>query len=499
MTKVKGLPLTNTGILSFGGYIPRRRLQRAEIAKAHRWYNAGLGRWARGERAIANWDEDSITMAVEAARECLKQVDTQDVSGVWMASTRFPFLDRQNAGILAEALQLRGSFTTLDISSSQRAGTSGLMTALSASAQNPILLAAAEKRRAKGASASEMTIGDGAAAFLVGSGPVIARYMGGCTHPVDFIDHFRGEDTSFDYVWEERWTRDEGFMKIVPASVKKLIEQTGVDPSSINTFCFPLGDTRTAASIAKRVGLPETSVADNLQGSCGDTGSAHPLVMLAKALETARPGDRILVTGFGQGCDALLFEATNALADRRPPLGISGHLERRTPESNYLRYLSHNDLITIDRGFRAEVDKPTSLTTHYRNRETAQSMVGGRCNKCGTVQFPRSNICVAPKCGAIGTQEPYPFADRTGRLISFTADSLTFTPDPPSYYGLVQFDGGGRLLCDLSDIDSVDDVHVGMPVRMVFRVKDYDTRRDFRRYFWKAVPVELAAAGHQET
>ena len=490
--------MTNNGILSFGGYIPRRRLLRAEIAKAHRWYNAGLGRWAKGERAIANWDEDSITMAVEAARECLNQVEGRDVSGVWMASTRFPFQDRQNAGILAEALQLKGNYTTLDLSSSQRAGSSGLMTALSVGGQNPILFAAAEKRRAKASSASEMTIGDGATAFLLGTGPVLASYIGGCTQPVDFVDHFRGEESSFDYVWEERWIRDEGFMKIVPAAVSRLLEQTGVDPSSITAFCFPLGDARTAAFLAKKLGLCESSVTDNLQGTCGDTGSAHPLVMLASAMETAKPGDRILVIGFGQGCDAILFETTETIAERRPPLGISGHLERRAPETNYLRYLAHNDLITIDRGFRAEVDKPTSLTTHYRNRDTAQGMVGGRCSKCGIVQFPRSNICVAPECGAVGTQAPYPFADRTGRLISFTADNLTFTPDPPSCYGLVQFDGGGRLLCDLSDIDAPENLHVGMPVRMVFRVKDYDTRRDFRRYFWKAVPVDLPATAQQE-
>ena len=115
-------------------------------------------------------------------------------------------------------------------------------------------------------------------------------------------------------------------------------------------------------------------------------------------------------------------------------------------------------------------------------------MIGGCCSECGTLQFPKSNVCVNPNCGAIGTQEDHEFADKKARLNSFTADRLTFSPDPPAYYGMIQFEDGGRLMADFTDIDPDQELAVGMPMKLMFRVKDYDRNRGFRRYFWKATP-----------
>jgi len=478
----------NSGILAFGGYIPQSRLQRAEIAKAHTWFNPGLKGLAVGERAIANWDEDSVTMAVEAGRDCLTDRTRDDLSAVYMASTNFPFLDRQNAGIVADALNLKSGLLTLDLASSMRAGTSGLSVALQAAAgsDGPILFTAADKRRTKAASPLEMTSGDGAAALLVGTGDVVATFIGSHTEAVDFVDHFRGEDEAYDYAWEERWVRDEGYMKIVPAAVNALFQKTGVKPEDVTTFCFPAAARRVAGGIAKSLGLAESSVADNLQANCGEIGTAHAIVMLVQALEQASPGDRILVTSFGQGCDALLFEVTEAIKSLPPRRGVTGHLARRRAETNYNRYLSHNDLIIMEQGIRGEVDKQTGLTTLYRNKDMAQRMLGGSCSECGTLQFPKTNICVNPNCGAVGTQEDHPFAEKIGKLNSYTADKLTYSPDPPAYYGMVQFEDGGRLMSDFTDIDPEAELAVGMEMRMMFRVKDYDKKRGFRRYFWKA-------------
>ena len=58
---------------------------------------------------------------------------------------------------------------------------------------------------------------------------------------------------------------------------------------------------------------------------------------------------------------------------------------------------------------------------------------------------------------------------------------------------MVQFEGGGRLMSDLTDIAPGAELEVGTPMKMVFRIKDHDALRDFRRYFWKATPVEPAA------
>ena len=480
------------GILAYGGYIPKSRLQREEIFKAHSWFNPGLKGLARGERSTANWDEDSVTMSVEAARDCLTSADRSDLDAVYMASTTYPFMDRQNAGIVADALNLSSNLQTLDFASSMRAGTAALLNALQSvnGGAGKVLLCNAEQRKTKAGSALEMTTGDGAASFLLGSGKVIAKLIGNHTESVDFVDHFRGEDSQYDYTWEERWVRDEGYMKIVPVAIEAALAKGNLKASDVTTFCFPVAARNVAAGLAKKIGINPDAVADNLQSNCGEAGSAHALIMLAHALDSAKPGDKILVASFGQGSDALLFEVTNAIKDLPKRNGIAGSLARGRPVTNYNRFMAFNGAIEMDLGIRAEVDKNTGLTTHFRNRFMAQRMVGGECTKCGTVQFPKSNICVNENCGEIHSQEDHPFAEKTATLNSYTADRLTYSPDPPAYYGMIQFEGGGRLMNDLTDIFPDDELSVGMELRMVFRVKDFDSKRGFRRYFWKAVPVD---------
>ena len=481
----------STGIHAFGGYVPRLRLQRRAIAEANAWFNPALTGLGRGERAIAGWDEDSITMAVEAARDCLAHRGRDGISQLLLASTTLPFQDRQNAGVAAEALRLAGAVGTLDVAGSQRAGTSALIAAcrMVRGGGGPVLVTSAEKRRTKAASPLELTTGDAAAALLLGEGAGVAKLLGHATCSTDFVDHYRGQDEPFDYVWEERWVRDEGFMKIVPEAVGRALSAARLDPGAVDHFCFPSPVRRAGASVAKKIGLAERSVRDNLQGTCGEAGAAHPLVMLAHVLETAAPGEKILVTGFGQGCDALVFEATEALAAVKPERGISGFLKRRRADSDYHRYLGINGLVTLEHGLRSETDRQTGLTTLYRNRKMVLGLIGGKCSKCGTLQFPKSNVCVHPNCHAADTQEEHPFSEMRATMRSHTADRLTYSVAPPAYYGMVQFEEGGRAMIDFTDVDPDAGLGVGEPMRMVFRVKDYDPRRGFRRYFWKAAPA----------
>src|SRR5579864_1665651 len=114
--------MTETGLIAFGAYLPRLRLQRKAALDANQWLNPGLRGLAKGERSMANWDEDAVTLAVEAARDCLGGIDRAALRGLYLASTSFPFDDRQNAGIAAEALNLRSELAVLDIGAAQRAG-----------------------------------------------------------------------------------------------------------------------------------------------------------------------------------------------------------------------------------------------------------------------------------------------------------------------------------------------------------------------------------------
>ena len=481
------------GILSYGAYVPLRRLQRKAIVAANAWFNSALRSQGKGERAMANWDEDSVTMAVAAARDCLGDFPREKIASLHLASTSLPFADRLNAGIVATALNLAESVSGHDHSATQRAGLSSLADALGASGKDAVLVTAADKRRTKAASPLELSSGDGAAALLVGEGDVIAELVAGANRTVDFVDHYRGDGAAFDYTWEERWIRDEGYNKIVPATLKDLFAKAGVKGADIAHFCMPCTLSKVSASVAKKAGIADTSVRDNLAAVCGDTGAAHALVMFAHALEGAKPGELILVVGFGQGCDALLFRATDRIGSVKPARGVSGWLGRRREETNYHKFLSFNDNIEVERGMRSELDKATALSSLYRNRNTLTGFIGGKCNVCGTLQFPKTNVCVNPNCNAFHTQEPQPFADMEGRIMSYTADNLTYSADPPACYGMVQFDASGRIMIDFTDV-TPDEIDVGKKMDMVFRIKDYDTQRNFTRYFWKATPAAAAAS-----
>ena len=209
------------GIVAYGAYVPRLRLSRQAVYDANKWFAAGLRGLAKGERSMANWDEDSITMAVEASRDCLTSHKAEDVRNIYFASTTHPFKDRQNAGVIGTALNVEQNLSATDVGGSLKAGTSALIAGLNASKDGaPSLVAAADKRMARVASSNELNYGDGAAALLCGTENVIARLVGHHSVSMDFVDHFRGDESDFDYGWEERWIRDEGYSKIVPPAIK---------------------------------------------------------------------------------------------------------------------------------------------------------------------------------------------------------------------------------------------------------------------------------------
>lgn len=479
------------GIQHFGAYLPWRRLDRAAAASANRWLNPGLMGLARGSRTMASWDEDPITLSVEAARISVRERSA--IEAVHFASSTAPFADRQNAGVVASALLLPASLRASDHGGSQRAGTSALLAALDGAQarDRTALVVAADRRKAPAASAQELQFGDAGAAIVVGAGDGAARYLGGGSVTTDFVDHYREADRDFDYQWEERWVRDEGLRKIVPSAIRTILESSGVSADSIDHFIFPSSFRGADAEIAASVGIAKDKVRPNLSDVVGDTGVPHALLMLAHALEDAKPGERILLAAFGQGCDVLLFETTEAIAEAAPATTVARQLEAGKPETNYMRYLVFNDLVEWDRGKRAERDKQTALTTLYRKKEMITGLTGGECQKCGTRQFPSVRICVNPNCRAIDSQQPYPFADLPAKIISWSGDHLVFTLDPPLHYGMVGFAEGGRILVEFADCEP-EEIGTGAPVRMAFRVKDYDSLRGFRRYFWKAVPDRSA-------
>ena len=474
------------GLTAYGAYLPRRRLQRSAIAEANTWFDASLRGLARGERTMCSWDEDTVTMAVEAVRD---MGPAAQVQALFLASTTHPFAVRQNAGIVADALNLGSGLRTMDVAGSLRASTTALLSALDAvgAGMEAAVVVSAEKRKTRAGSPMEMLSGDGAAALQVGAEGEIATLLGSATVAEDFIDHFRASGDDFDYGWEDRWIRDEGWLKLVPQAVAGALANAGVEPADVDCLIVPCHLRRVPDGVAKACGVPAEAVADPMMSTVGQCGTAQPLLMLASALSSATPGQTIVVTGFGQGCDALVFRVTDAIGAARPKRGVAGWLERRVEETNYAKFLTYGGVVEREYGKRAELDRSPALTAQYRNREGVTGFVGGRCGRCGTVQYPKAIYCVNPNCGAKDTQEPHPMADVPATVKTFTADHLVFSMDPPAYLGLVEFEGGGRTMVEFTEVEP-ETFDVGTPIGMRFRIKHVDERRGMRQYFWKAAP-----------
>jgi len=474
-------PRRSRGITGFGAYVPRLRLPRAVIAEAHHWMSPNAK--ARGHKAFCSWDEDALTMAVEAARSALAQA-SQAIEGLVVASTTMPNVDLQHSALIATALDLPATLRTRDLGCSQRAATSALISELETGAGETLLIAS-EKLPAKPASPQEMVYGAGAAAFTLGSEGVLALLVAAESVASPLVDHFRTSGSDFDYAWEERWVREEGYGKVVTGAVSRLLQKSGTDIGGIQYLVMGSPVTGAASLVARKLGFQGT-VVGSLDEQCGFTGVADPMLGLVSVLEQAVPGERILLLGFGQGCDALVLEVTPGLVSYTSRRGVEAALQDGYETDSYLQMLSFQGIYQPDWGMRGEKEVRTALTDLYRSVDQIWKFQAGRCVGCGTLQFPQLAYCVS--CNAPAEKfESIPLMDRIGKVLTHTADWLTCYPFPPLHAGFIQFGDDARLLMEIVDIGR-EGLAEGANVKMVFRIKDRDALRGWTRYFWKATP-----------
>lgn len=479
------------GIRSYGGHIPRYRLNRMKIYEGMGWINQANIAHSRGEKAVANVDEDALTMAVAAGMDCVKGFDSSDLGGVYFGSTSFPYKERQSAGIIAGALRMGDGVRSADFAGSLKSGTTALISAceaVSSNGINNIVVCASDCRLGAMGSPQELIFGDGAAAFLISDKDVIAEYKGSYSITCDFVDHFRGSNSRFDRQWEDRWIRDLGFHEFIPKAIKGLLKKYDLKMTDFAKVIFPCHYGGERKKLAKMLEMEDGKVQDPMMGEIGEMGSAQSMVMLARALEDAKPGDRLLVVSYGSGCDVLWFEVTDNINSLKKRVGISGSLADKAELDRYEKYLAWRNIVPVDIGLRGEEDVWTRWSVDWRGKKTILGFCGGKCLKCGTPQFPPQNICANPDCGAVNQMEDYCFAGRGGKVFSYTGDNLAASFDPPAIYGNIDFNGGGRYMMNFTDC-SLDSVSVGKPVEFTFRIVFYDKSRDLTVYFWKAVPT----------
>ena len=478
------------GIISYGAYIPRYRIERKVIYSAMGWLNPAT--FLPGEKAVANYDEDSITMAVAASMDCLSGVDRDKIDGVYFASVSMPYKERQNAGIIATALNLGSAIRTADFTGSTKSGTTALLAAcdaIKAGTARTILVCAADCRPGKPGSAQEEAYGDAAAAFLLGEEGVIANLQGSHCLAYDFVDRWMADFDKFERVWEDRWIRDEAYNKFIPEAISALAKKCNLSPKNIAKAAYPCLYSADHANIGKRVGLEPAQVQEHLYNTVGNSGTAYPLILLVAALEDANPKDNLVTVSFGSGSEALLFQTTEKIVDMKDQRrGVKKHLALKQMLPSYEKYAAFRNLIDVEKGTRGGTVPWDQKSLSWRYRDSLLGLVGSRCKRCGTAQFPPQMVCVNPSCKAVHEMEPYRFSDKKGKLFTYTGDSVAFSLNPPAVYGAIDFDGGGRYWFDLTDCQ-LEALKVGMPVEMSLRRKFVDEKTGTYFYFWKAVPI----------
>ncbi len=477
------------GITAFGVYLPYYRLKRETIFEAMGWFNPAIARLAKGEKTVANYDEDSITMAVAAGIACVEDLDREKISALHLASTTLPNKERGNASIASGALNLSPNTRTAEFSGCLKSGTTALISALSGPDSEVALVCASDCRLGKAGGSQEQLFGDGAAAFTVGGDGVIASLVGHYSLSYDFPDYRRMESDKFTRSWEERWIREAGYARMIPEAINGLLASCKLQINDMDKVVYPPLTMRDHMAVSKRLELDAHKVQAPLLESIGNTGSAHPLLMLAAALEEAQPGDNILVTSFGSGADALLFQVTEEIKRVKNRRKLKENLDYKRDLSNYTKYLSFKGMLPKEIGIRGEEVAPTSLSLSWREQNAVLRLAGSKCKTCGTPQFPQERVCINPDCGAVDQMEDYSFSDKKGHLFTYTADHLTYSEDPPAIYGIVDFEGGGRYWFDITDCQ-MESLEVGQAVQMTFRRRYLDEARGITGYFWKIIPFK---------
>ena len=467
------------GIAAFGAYVPRYRL------------GASTDGWgSRAERSVANFDEDSVTMAVAAALDCLAGRDRQDIDGLLFATTTPPYAEKGCASIIATALDLRRDIFTADITDVLRAGTTALKQALdsvTAGSARQVLVIASDNRQGAPKGDAERGSGDGAAAFIVSNDGVIAELEGSYSISENMMDVWRSAGDPFVRSWEDRFAIEEGLERILGDAIAGFMEKQGIAARDVGKLALYAPDGRRHAQLARQMGFAPEQVQDAMFGRLGNTGAAFVPMLLASALEDATPGQLILAVSYGDGSDVLGFRATGSVADGRTGIGVSGYLNSGQNLDSYETYARWRDVWVTDAASRRPQAQSPSVSALWREADKNIRFYGARCNQCGFVQYPPQRVCVS--CQARDDFTPVRLSDRPGSVFTYSMDYLAGTTDTPLVVTVVDFEGGGRALCMMTDRE-LGEVHIGMPVEMSFR--KLRVVNGIHNYYWKAVPQRTA-------
>ncbi|MSQ33177.1 MAG: 3-hydroxy-3-methylglutaryl CoA synthase [Dehalococcoidia bacterium] len=466
------------GIISFGAYVPIWRL------------GEGTKDWgSKAERSVTNFDEDTLTMSVAAAADCLAGLDRKAVDGLYVASTTFPYGEKQAASTVATAGDLGSSIFTSDVGNSLRAGTIAFkmaMDSVKAGSGKRVLVTAADVRLGASRSDIERNGGDGAAAFLFGDTGEAATIDAQHAVVNEIIDNWRPEGETGVRSWEDRFVFQEGYLKAVGQCVTELLQKTGLKMEQFDKVILYAPDARRHAEAVRLIKADPKKVQDPLFGKLGNTGAAFALMQLVTALEEAQPNQRFLVVNYGDGADALVVHTTAKITEvqKLPRRGMKGFLASKKAVPDYADYLKWRGMFSADSGVRRPAGGGPSPAALYREQAEVLRFQGVKCNKCATVQYPPQRVCTI--CHEKDNFTPIRLSDSKAKLFTYSMDYIAGTPDVPLVISVLDFAAGGRAVLMMTDRDTKE-VKIDMNLELTFR--KLRLAGGIHNYYWKAMPV----------
>jgi 3-hydroxy-3-methylglutaryl CoA synthase/uncharacterized OB-fold protein len=457
------------GIVSWSAYLPYRRLDRSEIAPV-----AGQG-GGKGTRTVASYDEDSTTMAVEASRLATRHADSIPAQ-VLFATTTPAYADKTNATAVHAALRLPSSTATFDMGLSPRSAIGALLLALDGS--KPALVVSADERTGLAGSVEEAMQGDAGCAFVVageGDATLVAEFLGSASVTDEYVERWRAPGELRTKVWDERFSE----VASVPLAVEAwntALASAGLTAGDVTRAAVAAPVQRVARSVGGK--LDGVQVVDDLTSTVGIAGAAYPGLLLVALLEASAPGDVVALVSPADGADVLLFRATDAIAAYRPVRSLAAQVGvgRAIP---YGKFLAWKGVLPVEPPRRPEPQR-VSATAAARNEDWKFGFIGSKEHDTGVVHVPPARVS---RDGAhTDEMDAAPLADQRGTIATFTVDRLAYSPSPPIVFAVVDFDGGGRLPVELTDVDE-SEVAIGMRVEMTFR--KLFTADGIANYFWK--------------
>ena len=483
----------SSGIAAWGSYLPFWRLQRSAVGGV---LGSGGG---RGTRAVASHDEDTTTLGVEAGRRAVAVgPGAGSVQDLFFSTPDPGYLDKTSATTVHAALGLGRAAGAYDFAGSSRSALGTLLQALGGAAGGgggrgrTTLAVLSDLRTGLAGSAEERDSGDGAVAFVCGPDGAVAELVGRGAASDEFLDRWRVPGEVDSHVWEERFG-EELYLPLAREAFAAALKDAGLAEGDIDHAIVAGLHARAVRAAASGLGVREGVLAPDLTASVGNLGAAQAGVALCDVLERAEPGQVIALLSLADGADALILRTTDALGAARRDRAEAGvpsvaeQVAAGRDDLSYATFLTWRGQLRRDPPRRPDPERPGAPTVH-RSEAWKYGFVASRCAVCGFRHMPPTRACLS--CHAIDQMQPERLADVPGTVATFTIDHLAFSLSPPVVGVIVDFDGGGRYRCEMTDVDPAT-VRIGTRVEMSFR--RLWTALGVHNYFWKARPASGSA------